>query len=123
MNTQAQTLLDCGHPESEHSSFTRGYGQDSQGKKHCYACCAEQDKQHMREHGKIALYLVQDKTGSNRITNWPNSLSFPVNHIRKGRHNIASCRYDCWFSFEGQQWHGVQFGDNTQIIHCKRIKG
>lgn len=33
-------LLDCGHPPSEHSSFTTGYGTDrATGKTLCYECC------------------------------------------------------------------------------------
>lgn len=127
MTTPIETeLLDCGHPESAHSEFTRGYGTDSQGKRHCYACCAEQDKAHMRQHGKIALYLTTKPDlggsyGDARISNWPGSLEFKGRY-HKGRHNIAGSRYDAWFKFEGSNWHGVQYGENTQIIHCRKLK-
>ena len=113
--------LDCGHPESEHSEFTRGYGQDADGKKYCYACCAERDKKQMRDAGKIALYLTE-KDGKSEVTNWPGSLRLAVMRETVGRHNMAGKRFDVYFRFEGQSWHGVQFGSNTQICHCNRIK-
>lgn len=136
MNTITTTeLLECGHAESAHSEITRGYGTNAKGERHCYACCAEQDKAHMREHGKICLYLTtkpdQDgqiarrdsfgKYGDAKITNWPSSLEFKGRY-RKGSHNMAGSRYDVWFTFENTNWHGVQYGENTQIVHCKRIK-
>jgi hypothetical protein len=40
-----------------------------------------------------------------------------------GRHNIAGVRYDVWFRGpDGHVWWGVQYGDMTQICHCKRTK-
>ena len=110
--------LECGHKESPHSDITRGYGTDADGKRQCYQCCADLDRAYMIEHGRIALYLT-DKA----ITNWPASLSFPVLSRTTGRHNIAGVRYDVWFRGpDGATWHGVQYGDNTQICHCKRTK-
>ena len=71
----------------------------------------------MTEHGRIMLYL-----SNGEVMNWPGTLRFPA-HVRKGRHNIAGSRYDVWFAGpDGFQWHGVQYGDNTQICHCKRTK-
>jgi hypothetical protein len=113
-------LLECGHPESEHSNLTTGYGRDAEGKRHCFVCCAGRDQNEMLETGKITLYLDQDK---HRATNWPGSLVFKVGHIAKGRHNMARVRYDTWFTGpDGHEWHGVQFGDNTQLLHCKRTR-
>lgn len=114
------TILDCGHKPSPHSDFTTGYGLLN-GKTACYACCAETDKRHMRESGRIALYLTTEANGDCRISNWPGSLSFRGRY-QTGRHNIAGCRYDAWFKFEGHVWHGVTYGDNTQICHCRRTK-
>jgi len=118
-------LLDCGHSESAHSSITHGYGIDKDGKKHCYACCAERDKRNMRETGRACLYLVKApeiNAQAYAITNWPNSLRFPVGRVRIGRHNMAGKRYDAWFMFENETWHAVTYGDNTQIAHCRRVK-
>lgn len=85
----------------------------------------------MIETGRATLYLTVTSgvissyrsATHGKITNWPGSLSFPC-IVRKGRHNIARVRYDANFAGpDGNRWHGVQYGDNTQIIHCKRLKG
>ena len=110
-------ILDCGHEPSEHSEHTTGYGTDKDGKRHCYACCATRDRDAMRRDGRATLYL----TGST-LSNWPGSLSFTVRSTRVGRHNIARTRTDVWFAFEGYWWHGTQYGDNTQLCHCKRTR-
>lgn len=118
-------ILDCGHPESEHLDITTGYGTDANGKTYCYDCCAEADKKEMRKTGRATLYLIIVNNGTSnyaKVTNWPGSLVFDYLHYRKGHHNIAGTRYDVWFKFEGKTWHGVTFGDMTQICHCKVTK-
>lgn len=101
------------------NGFSTGYGGDRYlATRHCFECCGDTDKAHMRDKGKATLYLSDKK-----ITNWPGTLELIPGRIKTGSHNIAGKRYDVWFTFEGKPWHGVQFGDNTQILHCKRIKG
>jgi hypothetical protein len=97
----------------------------------CYACCAVTDRARMLKTGKATLYLTHKPFTAQdvayypfvdgKVTNWPESLSFPC-RVKRGRHNIARWRYDVWFKVDGQNWHGVSFGDNTQICHCKRCK-
>lgn len=119
------SILDCGHPESPHGSHTTGYGVDKDGKKHCYACCAKRDRQDMIATGKACLYLVHTSANQPqaRITNWPGSLEFRPYHVKTGRHNMAGKRYDAWFTGpDGKPWHGVTYGDMTQICHCRRVK-
>lgn len=114
---QTPKLLDCGHMSTP-SQYTGGYGQDENGKTLCYACCADQDRQYMIEHGKITLFL-----SNHQVRNWPGSLVFPTRNIRKGKHNIAHTRYDVWFvGPDNHVWRGVQYGNNTMILHCKRTK-
>jgi hypothetical protein len=113
------------------SEIGTGYAIDKDNNKVCYSCCAEQDKQFMRDNGKITLYLTcepahkikepQGRLTVGTVSNWPGTLKFKC-HTRIGSHNIAHVRYDCWFIFEGYYWHGVTYGDNTQICHCKRTK-
>lgn len=98
-----------------------GYGIDEDGNKVCYACCAVTDIKQMRTTGRITLYLVKTDRRL-AVTNWPDSLSFVVSYCKEGRHNIAGVRYDVWFYLDGQQWHGIQYGNNTQLCHCKRNK-
>lgn len=109
-------------------SISTGYATDPANHKICYECVGESDKKWMRDNIKTTLYLITkpDYEGSSygqaTITNWPASLKL-TGRYHKGRHNIAGTRYDVWFEFEGQPWHGVQYGDMTQILHCKKIGG
>lgn len=74
----------------------------------------------MDKIGRIALYLIKREM-KYFITNWPGTLEFPALQVRSGRHNIAGTRIDVWFFVGKQQWHGVQYGEWTQICHCKRL--
>jgi hypothetical protein len=114
----------CGEQkEIQHSGGT-GYALDSGNKKVCYACCAIADAEDMKT-GKATLYLSYNGQGvlsnAGRVTNWSGTLIFNA-RVRIGRHNIAGKRYDAWFIGPNmEKWHGVQYGDNTQICHCKRV--
>lgn len=122
-------------PPSPEGSITTGYGIiPGTDKKVCYPCCAERDKQQMRDTGKITLYLTVIEPDPNvlgtrllppryacKITNWPSSLVLQGG-CRKGKHNIARTRYDVWFNFEGYEWWGVSYGEDAQLVHCKRTK-
>jgi len=80
----------------------------------------EMDKATMIEKGhsrNLPLYLSRDE-----VTNWPGSLRFRVSYQRKGRHNIAGSRTTVYFTGpEGKRWYGVQYGEFTQIVHCRRM--
>ena len=123
--------LECGHPPSKHIDITTGYGTGPNGKRHCYDCVAVMDNKSMIKHGDskaLPLYLCYnytvDKGYQNvRVTNWPGSLKFKVWGFKKGYHNIARTRYDFWFHGPDEYvWHGIQYGEMTQIAHCKRTK-
>ena len=99
-------------------SISTGYGLDVNRNKICYPCCALGDIEYMHEYGKITLYL-----GDGIITNWPESLSFPVYCSRKGKHNLAKTRTDVWFhGLDGKIWHGTQYGEFSQLCHCRRTQ-
>jgi hypothetical protein len=98
-----------------------GYGTNLQDERVCFECCALEDLQRMREDGKISLYLTK-KDNTWGISNWPGTLKIRVSNVRKGYHNIAQTRYDCWFVLDNTWWHGVQYGEWTQIVHCKKTK-
>jgi len=109
--------------QRDEASCTTGYGTNDKGEKVCFACCADQDKAWMREHGRIGLYLIDPKAGEPglmEVTNWPGSLRFAVGSYRRSRHSWHLWRTDVWFDFEGKVWHGYQIGDRTQICHCKQ---
>lgn len=118
-----------------------GYGCyiDAKGveRKACHACCADLDRADMIATGKATLYLTWEQEARPRaqagqyihrkhakVSNWGGSLSFPVaSLIRVGAHNIARVRYDFRFTGpDGATWAGTQYGDNTQIAHCRRVR-
>lgn len=107
---------------------TTGYGEDDKGRKFCFACCGVQDREVMVKDGRATLYLTSRGVDCDRftfytVTNWPGTLEFDAGFGRHGRHNIAGTRTDVWFNGpDGHVWHGVTYGDNTQLCHCKRTK-
>lgn len=82
---------------------------------------AEMELSAIRATGRAVLYLT-GKPGEYEVTNWVGSMRLKPWRVRKGRHNIAGTRYDVWFNLDGATWHGVQYGENTQIVRCKRLK-
>lgn len=96
----------------------------------CYACCAETDQADMVADGRATLYLTHDQIprgtcypfADGHVSNWPGTLKLKC-RVKRGHHNIARHRYDAWFTGpDGKPWHGVQYGDNTQILHCRRVR-
>jgi hypothetical protein len=95
-----------------------GYAITSDQRILCYDCAATNERADMIEDGRAVLYHGDDK-----VTNWTGLLSFNCGPARKSRHNIARWRYDVWFiGPDKKQWHGVRYGDNTQILRCRRAK-
>jgi hypothetical protein len=89
----------------------------------CYVCYGRTEIDNMLKTGKATLYLTNIKDKNYSITNWPGSFNLPVKRLSVGKHNIAGKRYDVWFSLHDTEWHGVTYGDNTQLCHCKQVKG
>lgn len=109
----------CQQEKEMQTSGGTGYARDNENNLICYACCGENDRKHLlslKVGEKTVFYLA-----NNEVTNWPGTLRISVPRIRTGRHNIAGKRYDTWFTFEGLKFHGVTYGDNTQIHHIKRV--
>lgn len=122
----------------EANAMFGNYGTNANGDKHCYPCCGARDREYMISNGKITLYLSSSPnpnytglgTMGNQhkqlwtVTNWPNSLRFSVvRPPKRSWHNIARNRYDVWFNGpDGLVWWGVQYGDMTQLCHCKRTR-
>lgn len=131
---------ECSEVKPVETSGGTGYawpaGPDNpEAKPICYACCGKRDVADMIATGRATLYLTQPerfgpglrlesygRTGHAVVTNWPGTLKLTA-FVRQGRHNIAGKRYDAWFTGpDGAKWHGVTYGDNTQICHCHRTK-
>jgi hypothetical protein len=83
----------------------------------------------MRARRKATLYLTGDASSGFYVGNWPGTLKIAVSRFKLSRHNIARSRIDVWFRVEGAglikgaNWHGYQIGDNSQLCHCKQLKG
>lgn len=124
--------LDCGHvvPDAGPSGAL-GYGADPSGRSMCRECCAGWERDRMIRDERAALYLTRNqvltgrgmRAGSYVVTDWLGGLRFPVQQVREGRHNIARTRTDVWFTGpDCYVWHGVQYGEWTQVVHCKRTR-
>jgi len=121
---QAQVVQKCNQCEGDiipENDGGAGYAIDDAGNLVCYKCCAVEDKERMREHGRIALYLTFN--GAKWIvSNWPGTLKLSVQRFKEGDHNMTGFRRDVWFDFEGYQWHGVQYGRNSEVCYCRKTK-
>lgn len=116
----------CHKHKTNKDKLTTGYGLTSDGKIHCYACCALDDIEQMLRDKNTTLYLANTQElshgfGDCLITNWPGSLRINGRYSI-GRHNITGKVYNVWFNYGHKSWYGRQFGDNTQILHCRQIK-
>jgi hypothetical protein len=117
--TKTFKCADCGETKPTQRA---GYGIYDGDKAICYACCGLRNAAKMRETGKAILYLTDDQ-GRYKVTNWPGTLSIEPWRVRSRRHNLVGRRTDVWFNFGGASWHGVTYGEDTQLCHCKRLKG
>lgn len=120
--THTFTCDRCASTNAINVSGASGYANTDKGETICYQCCADDDRDYMLKHGKIALYDTNwGPTGTNlgSVSNWCGTLEIPIVRRSRSSHNIARYRYDVWFKYNGHVWHGVRYGDNTQIVHCK----
>lgn len=90
------------------------------GKKICYQCCAEVDKQelnNLKVGEKTILYFDGEY-----IINFPSTLKIKPYRISRARHNLAGFVNYAWFEFNGKNFIGKQYGNFSQICHVRRIK-
>lgn len=124
METRELTICSCCGKVCETDGNGTGYGEDEHGNKYCYKCCGDRDKQALADAkigDKFIFYLTFDQRGNGTVSNWPGTYQKSV-WVRIGKHNIARRRYDCWFKEGVNNFHGVRFGDNTEVCHVKCIK-
>jgi hypothetical protein len=97
----------------------------------CYKCCALYDKEWMREHGSITLYInpykatckvTHEEVTRYHVTNWPGSLKFKCHSWSASKTNWNHERIDVWFRFDEEIWWGVHIGHNNNLVHCRRTK-
>ena len=118
----------CNKTKTTQKNGGTGYAVDVYtNEKICYECVGELDQQDfdkLKVGEKTILYLSTNKKGKSKykVSNWCDTFSIPIYRIHEGNHNIAGKRYDFWFDWKGKEFWGVQYGDNTQIAHIKRLK-
>jgi len=129
----------CGETKAINQSGGTGYAICADKRKICYTCCGEIDRKAIETGTHATLYLVkrggekrENKTNDPTLSrspnawvvcNWPGTMEFKVQTYKHGSHNIAKTRTDCWFQdHTGKAWWGVSYGENTQIIHCRKLK-
>lgn len=130
MSTPAFTA-DCGHlipalPDG-HCGGT-GYGQYPDGRRFCYACCALELQESMRNTGRAILYAVDSQASAGRaltIQDWAGKLNFPAYNITRSHGYGFGTRYEIvtgrFIGPDGKLWCFRNAGDN-QIARCKRLK-
>lgn len=74
----------------------------------------------MKQTGKAILYLFRNPLSVGTWASEPFQRS-PVYRTTSSRNNWGVLRQDVWFRTNGQNWWGVNLGDND-IVRCKRIK-
>jgi len=116
----------CGEHKTHESDISTGYAKYPDGSLVCFDCCADLDRKAMKQDGhskRLPLYLSPGDDGKWRVMNWPGTLRFPVKRLKRGSHNIAGSRYDVWFNGpDGHEWYGVNYGEDSQVCHCRRTK-
>lgn len=120
MKDEVFKCTQCGETKPVNKAGGTGYGVDKDENKICYSCIGKNEETELsnaKPGDKFILYLCGDE-----VTNWPGSFKRTIRGLRTGRHNMAGKRYDFYFTVNNNDFHGVQYGDNTQIAHCKRIK-
>lgn len=81
----------------------------------------------MKDHGRISLYLVKRPAHAPTpgwiITNWPGTLTFPIEVLWDGKHNWGlEVLFARFIGPDGYVWSGKTIGDNTELFHCRRTK-
>lgn len=111
----------CKEHKVHESDLSTGYGRDNNDNIICFDCCGKQDAlalEQLQPKNKFIMYL---DTNEQTLSNWPGTFKIKLHAVRKGRHNFARTRYDAWFDYKGNNYHAVQYGDNTQIAHIRRV--
>ena len=118
--------LDCGHPPSPHDESTTGYASNSQGKRYCYECAAEMDRDAIRAGKPITAYLSKapsDSMYNFEVSTWPGvqlgyawiTSEYPVRNSAWG--NEILCIRARLQVGEGlwREYYGRGFGDGMVI--------
>ena len=123
MEDTKTTVCECGHIAMS-NGFTPGYGITPDGKKICYQCRAENDKQYLRDNGRLSGYLTGNP-GNMKFSNWSSSFTLNVQCYTKSWHNFAgrNGRIDFWVTWEGNKYHGIHVGNSHTCATIRKVNG
>ena len=109
-----ETCHICGNETNEGARYN--------DKPTCYSCCGDLDREWMRTHDRITLYLTHRNKWE--VTNWPGTMRYNAAvRVNPHGHNWGLTRRDAWFTdYDGQSWWGVSYGDMTELVHCRKLK-
>lgn len=124
--THVFTCHQCGQEKKHESESTTGYALDKQSNKICFECCGINDAHELKALPVGRLLHFYMNTRTKLITNWSGTFQLAVTTIKVSKAKVPNGltinRYDTWFVYEGNKYHGVQYGDNTMIVHIIRRK-
>jgi hypothetical protein len=120
--------LDCGHRESGHDQYTRGYAILPDDTKICYDCAHERDLEHIKTEDWFYGYI---DSSFQHIVNWPGKPLMRV--LWKKRIPLPFQQTWSWISGnkyysvraidnQGCEWYGRCHGEGT-FISLKKAKG
>ena len=108
--------LDCGHTLPDSYLYTV-----HDDKTYCPTCDKLWLDTYMQRAHRVTLYLVQ-RDKQLYLNNWTGELEIKIDHWKYGKHNMVGKVTHVWFKHAGIVWHGVNYGDDTQLCHCKKTK-
>lgn len=98
------------------------YGTNNSGQKFCYACCAEKDKQALRDlkPGETTLLYIDAK--QKVVTNFSGTIRIGCQVQRISHNWCGKYAYYVSFVFEGARYYGRYIGFNHTTIKVKKSK-
>lgn len=121
MKNEKFTCSLCRKEKEVNQNGGTGYGTNDQGQKICYSCIGRQDQTEIanaKPGQKFVHYLIKEN-GHFVVSNWPGTWKANPFRVSIGRHNMAGKRYDVYIAYNGRKFHGVTYGDQTQICRIK----
>lgn len=103
---------------------------DSKNKQYAYAtltwwCWKHKLVLAQAAHGPdCSISFLKDRRSYVTVTMFdpPRPLDLDIKYCKTSKHNWGHRRYDFWFEFDGNVWHGVQIGEGTMSAVVKRTK-
>ena len=105
------------------SDITTGFATNREGKKVCFDCCGESDKETLLTAfpGYVKATCLYYDSRKQVVANWCNTLEIPTQNNVKGKHNIARTRWGFTFTLNKQRYSGYCLGD-SMVANIRKLK-